>query len=194
MENCQVQTLNLETSKVLPSFNFLKEIEQKSGQQISRCYQCKKCSGGCPMNFAMDLHPSQVVRYVQLGLRDALLKSNTIWICAACKTCVARCPNGIDVAAINDCLKQMANPNMLAREEKSVKAFHQAFLDSVAKHGRVHELGMMIGYKLKTGTYTKDAPLGLEMFKKGLLKILPHGINNKKEVQEIFRLAKEKSK
>lgn len=146
------------------------------------------------MNFAMDIHPSQVVRYVQLGLRDALLKSKTIWICASCKSCVARCPNGIDIAAVNDCLKQMSSPGSINSQSKSVQIFHQAFLDSVAKHGRVHELGMMIGYKLKTGTYTQDAPLGMAMFKKGLLKILPHGINKKQEVQKIFRLAKEKTK
>ncbi|KKM09201.1 hypothetical protein SY88_20155 [Clostridiales bacterium PH28_bin88] len=179
------------SSKVLPSFTFLREVEERSGQPVSRCYQCTKCTGGCPMNFAMDIQPSQIVRFIQLGLKEPLLKSRSIWICACCKTCKSRCPNGIDIGRLNDTLKEMAVEMEVPAAEKNVPIFHQVFLGSVEKNGRVHELGMMLGYKMKTGTYMQDAPLGLAMFRKGILKVMPEGIHQKREIQRIFQKAKE---
>lgn len=185
--------LDTSAAKVVPSFGFLRRVEEISGQPVSRCYQCKKCSGGCPMTFAMDILPNQVVRYVALGLEEPLLRSRTIWVCAGCKTCASRCPNGIDIAAVNDALKELA-----ARAGKAsvapVLTFHQAFLSSVEKNGRLHELGMMIGYKMRTGTYTSDLPLGLQMFTRGTLKLFAEKVRQKREIQQIFRLAKEGSR
>lgn len=181
------------TTKVMPSFSFLGEMEEKCAEPISRCFQCTKCSGGCPMDFAMDIHPNQVVRYIQLGLKDELLKSNTIWVCASCKTCQSRCPNAIDISRINDILKKICLETSTPVDKK-IPAFHEAFLVSVQNFGRVYELGMMVRYKLKTRTYMQDSSLGLKMFTKGILKLLPHSIKRKQEVQKIFRIAKEKGR
>jgi len=179
--------------RVMPAFSFLAEMEEKCAEPISRCFQCTKCSGGCPMEFAMDIHPSQVVRYLQLGLKEDLLKSNTMWVCVSCKTCHSRCPNDIDISRINDVLKEMClETNTLA--DKKIPAFHQAFLDSVQSFGRVYELGMLIRYKLKTKTYMQDSSLGMKMFSKGILKLLPHKIKRNQEIQKIFRIAKEKGR
>jgi heterodisulfide reductase subunit C len=83
---------------------FVRQVEAISGERVLGCNQCGKCSAGCPVAFSMDLLPSQVIRLVQLGIED-VLESQTIWTCAACLTCVARCPKGIDLPRIMEALR-----------------------------------------------------------------------------------------
>ena len=85
--------------------DFVKKVEEISGQTLPSCYQCGKCSAGCPMSFAMELLPNQVIRLVQLGLEEDIAKSNTIWICASCITCSLRCPRGVDLARVMEALR-----------------------------------------------------------------------------------------
>jgi len=86
---------------------FVRQVEEISGQDLLVCNQCGKCSGGCPVARVMDLLPSQVIRMAQLGLED-VLKSNTIWICSSCLTCVTRCPKGVDLPRLMEALRQIA--------------------------------------------------------------------------------------
>lgn len=169
-----------------PVVEFGRRVETHSGQPVNRCYQCRKCSGGCPLTFAMDILPHQLIRLVQLGLSEKALQSKTIWVCAACRTCVSRCPNGIDTAAVADALKQMAVESGTAVAENKVYAFHQSFLQSVRSNGRLHELGMIAGYKLKTKTYTQDLAMGLGMFRRGKLKLMAEKISRRDEIRQIF--------
>jgi len=83
---------------------FVRQIEMISGENLLACNQCGKCSAGCPVAFSIDLLPSQVIRLAQLGIEEAL-DSQTIWTCAACLTCVARCPKGIDLPRIMEALR-----------------------------------------------------------------------------------------
>ena len=83
---------------------FVRQVEMISDENLLACNQCGKCSAGCPVAFSMDLLPSQVIRLVQLGIED-VLESQTIWTCAACLTCVARCPKGIDLPRIMEALR-----------------------------------------------------------------------------------------
>lgn len=83
---------------------FVRQVEMISGENLLACNQCGKCSAGCPVAFSMDLLPSQVIRLAQLGIED-VLESQTIWTCAACLTCVARCPKGIDLPRIMEALR-----------------------------------------------------------------------------------------
>lgn len=85
--------------------DFVKKVEEISGENLPSCYQCGKCSAGCPMSFAMDLLPNQIIRLVQLGLEDDIAKSKTIWICASCLTCAVRCPRGVDLSKIMEALR-----------------------------------------------------------------------------------------
>jgi heterodisulfide reductase subunit C len=80
-------------------------IEEISGQDISACYQCGKCTAGCPVAFAMDLMPNQVIRLLQLGHYDEALKSPTLWWCASCLTCASRCPKDVDPAQVIEALR-----------------------------------------------------------------------------------------
>jgi len=143
----------------------------------------------------MDIMPNQVMRMIQFGLWEELLRSKTIWICASCQTCTARCPNDIDIAHVMDTLRQMSREaGVPAGGEKIVK-FHEAFLDSVRRHGRLFELGMVGRYKLSSFDFFGGAKIGMEMVKKGKLKFLPPGIKGKREIREMFdKVSDEKSK
>jgi heterodisulfide reductase subunit C len=83
---------------------FVRRVEEISGESLLACNQCGKCSAGCPVAYSMDLLPNQVIRLAQLGIED-VLESQTIWSCAACLTCVARCPKGIDLPRIMESLR-----------------------------------------------------------------------------------------
>jgi heterodisulfide reductase subunit C len=84
---------------------FLRKVEDLSGEKIYACYQCGKCSAGCPIADDMDILPNQLIRNVQLGNED-VLDSRTIWLCASCFTCGTRCPHGIDIARVMEALRQ----------------------------------------------------------------------------------------
>jgi len=88
--------------------DFVKKVEELSGQNILSCYQCGKCSAGCPSSFAMDLLPSQIIRMVQLGLQDEIMNAKTIWLCASCITCTVRCPRGVDLAKVFEALRLLS--------------------------------------------------------------------------------------
>ena len=85
--------------------DFVQLVNEISGQNVLNCYQCGRCSSGCPLTFAMRLLPNQVIRLVQLGLEEEALESNTIWVCASCLTCHARCPRGVDLAKVMEALR-----------------------------------------------------------------------------------------
>jgi len=104
---------------------FVKKVQELSGQKINLCYQCGKCSAGCPMAAAMDLLPNQVMRLVQLGLDEDIANSKTVWLCASCLTCTARCPKGVDLSKVMEALrlltlrknKNYVEPSQMPREE-----------------------------------------------------------------------------
>jgi heterodisulfide reductase subunit C2 len=85
--------------------DFVKRVSEISGQNLLACYQCGRCSAGCPLTFAMKDLPNQVIRLVQLGQEEDALASDTIWVCASCLTCHSRCPRGVDLAKVMDALR-----------------------------------------------------------------------------------------
>ncbi|MFH1313787.1 MAG: 4Fe-4S dicluster domain-containing protein [Candidatus Eisenbacteria bacterium] len=85
--------------------DFVKLVNEISGQNVLNCYQCGRCSSGCPLTFAMRLLPNQVIRFVQLGLKEEAMETNTHWVCASCLACHARCPRGVDLAKVMEALR-----------------------------------------------------------------------------------------
>ncbi len=178
---------------VVPNSSFRKQVDAQSGETIAACYQCEKCTNGCPLAFAMDIVPHKLMRSVHLGLKDEVLSSDTIWVCASCETCTTRCPNGIDIAHVMDSLRQISQSEGIKASQAQVPIFHRAFLASVKRFGRVHEGEMAAVYALRTGGLKRlmgMGGMGLDMFKKGQIKILPNRPN--KQVRDIFRAAERK--
>jgi heterodisulfide reductase subunit C len=167
--------------------DFLAKVDAMAATQVEACYQCGKCSGGCPLSFAMDYQPRQIMRLVQLGLVDEALVSSTIWVCATCFTCTARCPREIDIAGVMDALRVLATRKGVRPGDRNIGVFHRAFLNSIRRFGRGYELGLMLLYKLGTLRLTEDMGLGIKMFAKGKLAVLPERTKGRKEIAAIFR-------
>ena len=155
-----------------PSQEFLREVEAATGQSLSACLQCRKCTCGCPLNEDTDIHPNRLIRLIQFGQRDEVLRSGAIWLCIGCETCTARCPNGVDIAAVMDYLRMTAVAEGVTPADPKVARFHQAFLETLRKYGRSHEVDMIRRYKFKTGTFFENMGLGMHMFRKGKIKII----------------------
>ncbi|MBI5439012.1 MAG: 4Fe-4S dicluster domain-containing protein [Nitrosomonadales bacterium] len=88
--------------------SFVAQIEKISDQKLLACYQCGKCSAGCPMAAHMDVLPNQMIRMAQLGMREQLLATRSIWMCVSCLTCNSRCPKGIRIAEVFEALRRTA--------------------------------------------------------------------------------------
>jgi heterodisulfide reductase subunit C len=168
--------------------DFIKEVGLESGQPVQKCYQCGKCTAGCPVAFAMDYPPQQVIRMVQLGMKDELLKSNTIWICSTCHTCSTRCPCEVEITHVMDTLRIMAGKSGAtpAGKAKYVETMYNALLSTVKSYGRTYEVGLVLQNNLKSGKLFNGADMGMPMFQKGKLQLMPSKIQGAAEVARIF--------
>ena len=174
--------------------NLAEEVERRSGTSARACFQCHKCSTGCPIGPEMDYLPSQVMRLVHLGAEAEVLGSQAIWLCASCEACTTRCPQGIDIAAVMDALRMMAIDRQTTLPDQHGKQFNRSFLSSVRHHGRVFEMGMMAFYKLRTGDFFSDVDKVPQMLAKGKLSLLPKRSGSAKEVRQVFRRAEEEDR
>ena len=150
---------------------------------VTRCFQCSKCSSGCPVAARSDLKPHEVVRLIQFDQREDALASRFIWECTSCQTCTTRCPQKVDIAALNDELR------ILSRAAGRVPVFNEAFLSSVRSRGRVYELGLMVAYKLRTGRFMEDADKAPVMLSKGKLPLVGPRVGGGAERKAMFRRA-----
>jgi heterodisulfide reductase subunit C len=187
------------TDKILrPSFTLAEKLAQEN-LSASACYQCKKCSCGCPLTFAMDLLPHQVIHLSLLGQEEKVLTSNTIWVCSACETCTTRCPNGIDIAGVLDWLKEEALKRGIAVAQPEVATFHRYFLESIkAGGGRVAEATLVRRFtlfklrrKFDINELKENMKLGWQLMKRGRLRLLgSHAPKGQAEIKEILKLIK----
>ena len=185
----------MQRNNLNPDFSFLDEVEAAGPFHVAECFQCRKCSNGCPASFAMDLYPDQIIRLSLLGQKDEVLRSRTIWVCASCETCSTRCPNGVRIAELMDFLKEQAVKEKVAIPQPQVAAFHQAFLDNLKYTGRIFEGALIPMYllrsgqlssKVKQGTWRDEVQMGWKLFKKKRLALYPKPIAGKDEVTAIL--------
>lgn len=152
---------------------FAETVKKVGSIDVDLCFQCGKCTSGCPAVFAMDYTPTQLVHAIQLGLMDIVLSSETIWLCASCQTCTTRCPQDVDIARLMDTIKILAYRNKIKAKISEIPAFYKYSLNNIAFFGRMYEIGLIAMLKLDTHQWKKDVAMGLKMFKKGSLNILP---------------------
>ena len=161
----------------------------ESGQNVNLCYQCRKCAAGCPISYAMDYKPAQLIHAIRLGMDDLVLNSKTMWLCASCETCTTRCPQEVDVAKVMDAVKIVEIRRGIKPAIPEVASFYKAALSNIKMCGRMYELGMIIGLKLRTFDFFKDMELGAKMFKKGKMKIIP-SLSGARRTWKIFSRVK----
>jgi heterodisulfide reductase subunit B len=155
------------------STNLAQRIQDELGENVYLCYQCVKCTSGCPLGEYFDWQPNQIMRALQLGQEDIALESKTPWLCAACQTCTTRCPQGLDINAIMEFLTREALARGYKPQVPEVQVFNQAFMREVRLWGRAYELGLMAEMKLRSGDLTSDLDLGMKMLRKRKLPFLP---------------------
>ena len=165
-------------------------IRETAGVRLAECYQCGKCTAGCPMARYMDLAPNQVMRLAQAGDEEALerlFSSASMWYCAGCLTCTQRCPKKLDCAAVMDVLRELAEERgKVPVAAKKIRAFHRAFLDTVEFGGRMSEVPLVARYKLASLDFFSDVALAPVMLAKGKLPLKLRRIKGHGEVKRIF--------
>lgn len=79
------------------------------GEKLLNCFQCGTCTSDCPIaRFSANYRPRQIIRMTQLGLKNRVLSSDTLWLCASCFTCTDRCPQDVEVASVIRILRNAA--------------------------------------------------------------------------------------
>jgi len=163
-----------ETVQVARRFSdFAETVKELSGVDVNLCFQCAKCASGCPVAYAMDYTPTQLVHAIQLGLSDLVLNSKTIWLCASCQTCTTRCPQDVDLAGVMDAVRIIAQRKNIKARIPEVPTYYKSSLRNIGLFGRTYELGLVVMLKLLTRSFTKDIGLGLRMLRRGKLNVLP---------------------
>jgi heterodisulfide reductase subunit C len=167
------------------------------GENVYKCYQCKRCTGGCPVAPLGDMHPAQIIRAVQLGDLDAAVNSKFIWLCTGCVTCSTRCPQEIDVAAVMDELRAISWQEDLVPKDRPYADILRFNLDSISRWGRLYEIELIARYKfMRPRTMMDDALLGAKMFAKGKLSLRPafgDRAQMKRMIAEAERIEREKA-
>jgi heterodisulfide reductase subunit C len=152
---------------------FAEEIARRSGENVFLCYQCKKCASGCPSRIFMNSTPTELMRYVQLGMVDEAMKGDTVWFCLSCQTCSTRCPQDIDIAHVVDTIRILVQEKKIKADTKNQRLFNRLWMKILKYMGRMYEVGLTGMLNLFTGNPFKDFPLGIKMVRKGKLKLLP---------------------
>ena len=124
----------IEASEMDPHFKY--EIQKIPGaEKIMLCFQCGTCTADCPVaRFSDSYRPRKLMRMTQLGLKNRVLSSDVIWLCAACFTCVDHCPQDVEIAAIIRALRN------LAVEEGFIPVVYKELASSVLKTGYAYKI------------------------------------------------------
>jgi len=176
---------NLANTRQLREF-----VKSETGQDLRLCYQCGKCSGGCPASYAMDITPRQVMRAIQFGLKNEILDSSAIWLCLSCQTCSAGCPKNIDIAQVMEALRNLAIAEKKTAAVKEVEVFNRAFLNIVSLFGRAYEVGLAGLYNIRSGHLFANVNMLPQMVARNKLAFTPERTKGTKETSKIFNRVK----
>lgn len=113
----------------------LRSLKEISAQKIMSCYQCGKCTAGCPLADKMDFVPNEMMRLAMLGEIEDLLKSKAIWLCTSCFQCGTRCPKGIEVHRVFEALRSLALRNGINRTD--IEELPEELLDEMPQQAIV---------------------------------------------------------
>ena len=165
-------------------------IAKEANVELSKCYQCGKCTAGCPMADSYDLMPRQIVHYMQLGEMTKILKSKTIWLCASCHTCSERCPNEINVSGLIEGARIEANKQGICAV-KEVKLFNDIFMDNVKEFGKSQEVVLEGLYNVRSGHLIQDMENVPKMLSKKIVRAELNQTDARHEVKEIINKSAE---
>jgi heterodisulfide reductase subunit C len=180
----KVGVLPISVKRESVDINLRKEIETESGQNLSACYLCGKCSAGCPVAPYQDVPPHVIMRMAQTG-NTSILETSMIWNCVSCGTCYTRCPNAVDPARVCEATAIIAKKYGMVTGKPAL-ALREKFVESIKNNGRVHELTLAMQMKVATGDLFGDIGMGIPMLLKGKLPIKGNHIKNIEGLQKLF--------
>ncbi|MEB3375805.1 4Fe-4S dicluster domain-containing protein [Bacteroides sp. CR5/BHMF/2] len=163
------------------------DLEQKTGIDVSYCYQCGKCTAGCVLSEEMDYAPSYILRLLQTKNAQndrRVLSSNAIWICLNCENCIARCPKEINIPEVMDYLREKSRQEgCISKEVTPCCSFPFRFSRISKRTGRLYEVGLVAGFKARTLRLTQDLNVAPVMFVKGKLNLLPERVKDENMIK-----------
>ena len=166
--------------------NLVSQIKDIVAEDVNLCYQCEKCTSGCPVALEMELVPAQIMHAAQLNLKQKILEANTIWLCVSCETCNTRCPQGIDISKVMDALRITARREKVKAKIPSIPRFYNLCLLSLRFVGCMYEAGLAGFMRLSSGDLIKDMPVAIAFIKQGKLNFFPH-FRNIFKINKIIR-------
>jgi len=165
-------------------------IAAEAGVNLKDCYQCGKCTAGCPLAEGMDLMPREVIRYLQLGAIDKVLEAKTPWICAQCVVCSSRCPQNVDICSTMRAVR-LASKHAGKRPVPEADIFDDEFIANVRSHGVSNEQYLAAAYNLKSGHFMQDMGNATRMLKRGMVGVAFHNTEGRAEVAALVDRALE---
>jgi heterodisulfide reductase subunit C len=162
-----------------------REVRARTGIDPARCYQCGKCTAGCPMADEMPTPIQRIMRRLQRG-DERLLADVSLWYCLSCETCSARCPQQVEPARLLDALRELALEADKGAPPRNIRAFHEAFLEQIRWNGRLYEFGLVMGYKLRSAALLDDVDAAPAMLARGKLAFVPRRIQGLDDIRRIF--------
>src|SRR5210317_3019 len=125
------ETKTTEKPNIVINRILAERIQEEIGENVYLCYQCVKCTSGCPVASYFDWQPNQIMRSVQLGQEDIALESKTPWLCASCLTCTTRCPQGLNITAIMEFLTRESLERGFKPQVPETDQFNKAFMREI---------------------------------------------------------------
>ena len=163
------------------SMQACEEIAKEAGVNLKDCYQCGKCTAGCPLAESMDLVPREVIRYLQLGAIDVVLEAKTPWICAQCVVCSSRCPQSVDICSVMRAVR-LASKHAGKRPLPEADIFDDEFIANVRAHGVSNEQYLAAAYNVKSGHFAQDMGNATRMLKRGMVGVAMHNTKGRANV------------
>ncbi len=173
---------------------FLEQVKQiPSGERIKRCIQCGSCTGSCPVSYAMDISPRELIALFRAGEMETIMKSRTIWICASCYVCTTRCPSGIKITDIMYALKRTAMEKKYESKAPQVQILANLFIENLMAYGRLHEGTLIRKYYMKVDLKKLFGmiPLAKKMYKTKRIALFPKKIKAHEALSRIIKKANE---
>jgi quinone-modifying oxidoreductase subunit QmoC len=170
----------------------------QGGDRLPLCMQCGACSGSCPIGVQMDYGPRKLFMMIRAGMKEEVLRSDTLWNCTSCYRCVVRCPRGVPVTYIlQDLAAKSAQLGYAPAQVENVR-FARSFWWTSKWLGRTDERLVTARYYFSFGLAEgvrralDNLRIALGMVRGGRMHLgMPHRIRDRRGLRAILARAAE---